>query len=227
MSLLHRTGSSWVFTGIAVASAGILVSGVAGKLRDLDHASRLTPGARSQADLKLGLFFAVVAGLLSAVFGVALAAGQPIADVAANHGAGRLQGNIILPFACGGAFASTAIICLYLHWKEDSLREYISFADGPARSLLAANLGWATLTGFLWYGQFFFYEIAHTYMGAFKFTSWALHMAMLVVFSVGLGIFLNEWDGCRRRTILTLGAAVTVLLGAVASITYGSYLGGG
>ena len=227
MGLLHRAGSTWVFSGIAVASSGIFVSGIAGKLRDLDKTRLLLPGAPPKADLKLGMFFALVSGLLSAVFGVALAAGQPIADVAASHGAGRLQGNIILPFACGGAFVSTAIICLYLHWKEDSLREYISFADGPARSLLAANFGWAALTGLLWYGQFFFYEIAHTYMGAFRFTSWALHMAMLVVFSVCLGIFLNEWAGCRRRTIVTLGAAVVVLLVAVASITYGSYLGGG
>ena len=103
----------------------------------------------------------------------------------------------------------------------------IANADGPERGWLAANFGWATLTGFFWYGQFFFYEIAHTYMGAFEFTSWALHMAMLVVFSVLLGVFLKEWKGCRRRTVLTLAGAVAALLGAVASITYGSYLGGG
>ena len=226
--LLHRTGSAWVFSGIAVASAGILVSGIAGKLRDLDQMKSMAADANAtaQSDLKKGLFFSFVAGILSAVFGLALAVGQPIADVAARHGAGQFQGNVILIFACGGAFVSTAILCLYLHWKEGSLHEYISFADGPSRSLLAANLSLAALTGLLWYGQFFFYGIAHTYMGTYRFTSWALHMSMLVLFSVFVGVFLKEWHGCRRRTVVALASSIAVLLGAVASITYGSYLGG-
>jgi L-rhamnose-H+ transport protein len=64
-------------------------------------------------------------------------------------------------------------------------------------------------------------------MGAYRFTSWALHMAMLVLFSAFVGIYMKEWQGCRRLTIFTLATSITVLLGAVASITYGSYLGGG
>lgn len=224
-SLLHRTGSAWVFSGIAIASMGILVSGIAGTLRDRDQKT-IADGSKHTSDLRKGLFFAFVAGVLSAVFGLALAAGQPIADVAFRHGAGQFEGNVILIFACGGAFVSTAFLCLYLHWKERSLHEYISFADGPSRALLAANLGLAALTGLLWYGQFFFYGIAHTYMGAYQFTSWALHMAMLVLFSAFIGIYLKEWSGCRRRTVLTLASAISVLLGAVGSITYGSYLGG-
>jgi L-rhamnose-H+ transport protein len=225
VNLLHQTGSAWVFSGIGVASAGILISGIAGKLRDLDK-KPVTGDVTPQSSLKKGLFFAFAAGILSAIFGLALAAGQPIADIAARHGAGQFQGNVILIFACGGAFVSTALLCLYLHWKEGSLREYISFADGPSRSLLAANLALATLTGLLWYGQFFFYGMAHTYMGAYQFTSWALHMAMLVLFSVFVGVFLKEWHGCGRRPIVALASAVAVLLAAVVSITYGSYLGG-
>jgi L-rhamnose-H+ transport protein len=166
-----------------------------------------------------------VAGVLSAVFGLALAVGQPIADVAARFGAGQFQGTIILIFACGGAFVSTALLCIYLHIKEGSLREYIAFADGPARRLLTANLALAALTGLLWYGQFFFYGIAHTYMGFYQFTSWTLHMAMLVLFSAFVGLMLREWKGCNRRTIVALVSAFVMLLGAVASITYGSHLG--
>jgi len=169
----------------------------------------------------------LVAGVLSAVFGLALAAGQPIADVAARYGAGKFQGNVILIFACGGAFVSTAIFCLYLHWKHGSLREYISFADGPARNLLAANFALAVVTGLLWYGQFFFYGMAHTYMGLYRFTSWALHMSMLVLFSAFVGVFLKEWKGCRRSTHLALCGSFAALVIAVVFITYGSYLGGG
>ncbi len=223
--LLQRTGSLWVFSGIAIATVGILASGIAGKLRDTDQSGSTAPAIAERAGLEKGLFFAFIAGVLSAVFGLALSAGQPIADVAARYGAGKFQGNVILIFACGGAFASTAILCLYLHWQEGSLREYVSFADGPARNLLAANFGLAALTGLLWYGQFFFYGMAHTYMGLYRFTSWALHMSMLVLFSAFVGFFLKEWDGCRRRTVVVLASTFAALVIAVVFITYGSYLG--
>jgi L-rhamnose-H+ transport protein len=228
--LLQKTGRYWVFSGIAIATVGILASGIAGKLRDGDHSAEYSGSATvvvsERAGLRTGLFFAVIAGVLSAVFGLALAAGQPIADVAARYGAGKFQGNVILIFACGGAFLSTALLCLYLHWKEGSLREYVTFTDGPTRNLLSANFALAALTGFLWYGQFFFYGMAHTYMGLYRFTSWALHMAMLVLFSAFVGVFLREWKGCRPRTVVALASAFAALVVAVAFITYGSYLGG-
>ncbi len=225
--LLQRTGSVWVFSGIAIATAGIFASGIAGKLRDTDQAGSIAITVAERTGLTKGLLFALVAGVLSAVFGLALAAGQPIADVAARYGAGKFQGNVILIFACGGAFVSTAIFCLYLHWKDKSLREYVSFADGPARNLLAANFALAVVTGLLWYGQFFFYGMAHTYMGLYRFTSWALHMSMLVLFSACVGVFLKEWRGCRLSTQLVLFSSFAALVIAVGFITYGSYLGGG
>jgi L-rhamnose-H+ transport protein len=225
--LLQRTGSAWVFSGIAIATLGILASGIAGKLRDTDQAGSVAIIVAERSGLKKGLSFAFVAGVLSAVFGLALASGQPIADVAARYGAGKFQGNVILIFACGGAFVSTSIFCLYLHWKDGSFREYVSFADGPARNLLAANFALAAVTGLLWYGQFFFYGIAHTYMGAYRFASWALHMSMLVFFSAFVGLFLREWKGCRSSTLVALCSAFAALVVAVLCITYGSYLGGG
>jgi L-rhamnose-H+ transport protein len=71
--LLHRTGSVWVFSGIAIATAGILASGIAGKLRDTDQAGSITIVVAERKDLRKGLLFAFVAGVLSAVFGLALA----------------------------------------------------------------------------------------------------------------------------------------------------------
>ena len=224
LTLLQRKGGVLVFVGVAVAAIGILVSGVAGRLRDVDRreASDGLPIARSK--LGLGLLFAVVAGIGSAIFGVALSVGQPIADIAAHYGAGRFQGNVTLFFACAGSFATTCVYCLFLHWKEQTMHEYLSFADGPARRLLAANFGLAVLTGFLWYGQFFLYGIAHTFMGLYGFASWALHMAMLVFFSAFVGLFLREWRHSRPRTLGTLAAAFITLLAAVALITMGSNL---
>jgi L-rhamnose-H+ transport protein len=169
----------------------------------------------------------ILAGVLSAVYGFSLAAGQPLADAAARRGAGVFEGNIIYVFANSGAFLTTAIYCLWLHVRHRTLGEYFDLPAGPGRTALAANFALATLTGCLWYGQFFFYGLGHVHMGAYKFSSWGIHMIMLVLFSTLIGVLLREWAGCRPRTLAALGAALVVLLGAVLALTYGNYLGEG
>jgi len=80
------------------------------------------------------------------------------------------------------------------------------------------------LTGFLWYGQFFFYNLGHVRMGSYKFTSWAIHMIMLILFSILVGAVLSEWRGTRIATKITAGLAFLVLVGAVLALTHGNYL---
>ena len=78
--------------------------------------------------------------------------------------------------------------------------------------------------GLFWYGQFFFYNLGHVRMGHYKFTSWAIHMIMLVLFSNVVGVVLREWRECRRVTHRTVAAAILVLIGAVLSLTYGNHV---
>jgi L-rhamnose-H+ transport protein len=82
----------------------------------------------------------------------------------------------------------------------------------------------AVVTGCLWYGQFFFYNLGHVRMGEYQFTSWAIHMIMLILFSVVVGVALHEWRGSRSATKLVVGFAFLVLVGAVLSLTYGNHL---
>jgi L-rhamnose-H+ transport protein len=62
-------------------------------------------------------------------------------------------------------------------------------------------------------------------MGHYKFTSWAIHMIMLVLISNLVGILLREWRQCGRLTQRTIGIALAVLIGAVLLLTYGNYVG--
>lgn len=59
---------------------------------------------------------------------------------------------------------------------------------------------------------------------SFGFTSWALHMAMLILFSNLYGWLFREWEGVstRPRRVLHLGMAVIVV--ATLIIPYGNYL---
>jgi L-rhamnose-H+ transport protein len=83
----------------------------------------------------------------------------------------------------------------------------------------------AALTGLLWYGQFFLYGAGQVRMGAYKFTSWAIINAMVVLFSALVGLLMREWRGCHPRTLAALVSAFILLLFAVGLMTYGNYLG--
>ena len=221
--ILQKTGADWVMAGVIIGALGIAMCGLAGRLKELN-----LQGQEGQKDFSLGkgLLLSLLAGVLSAVYGFALEAGEPIADVASKFGADVWRGNVVYIFANTGAFVTTAIYCLYLHAKHRTLGEMIELPAGQEEASLPMNFAMAALTGLLWYGQFFFYNLAHVRMGEYKFTSWAIHMIMLVLFSNLIAIVLREWKGCRRTTQSTIGLALAVLVVAILLLTYGNYLGG-
>jgi L-rhamnose-H+ transport protein len=223
LDIFHKPGADWILAGIVIGSAGIALCGLAGRLKE----RQLNAGAENSGfSLSKGLLLSLLAGVLSAVYGFALEAGEPIADVASAHGAGVFRGNVVYIFANTGAFVTTAIYCLYLHARHRTLSELVELPVGPEKASLPMNFGMAALTGLLWYGQFFFYNLGHVRMGTYKFTSWAIHMILLVLFSNVVAILFREWTGCRRSTQAIVGLALAVLVAAILALTRGNYLGG-
>ena len=220
--IVAKPGGSTVLAGVAIGALGIGLCGLAGRCKEMDLKAGAAAG---EFQLARGLVLCFIAGILSAVYGFSLAAGQPIADVAARHGAGEFQGNVIYIFSNSGAFLTTGLYCLYLHLKHRSLGEIIELPAGEEQASLPVNWMMAILTGCLWYCQFFFYGLAHTRMGNFKFSSWAIHMILLVLISSAVGVALKEWKACKTRTHLALALAVAVLVTAVLTLTWGNYLG--
>jgi L-rhamnose-H+ transport protein len=218
---LHKPGAAWIIAGISIGMLGIAFTGAAGRMKENDLRATSNLGGFS---IWKGLLLSLLAGVLSAVYGFALEAGEPIAAVATDHGAGVFRGNVVYIFANSGAFLTTAIYCLYLHRKHQTLGEIVELPAGPERPNLSVNWAMAVLTGFFWYGQFFFYNLGHVRMGAYKFTSWAIHMIMLILFSIVVGAVLHEWRGSRNRTKLAVGCAFVVLVAAVWALTYGNHL---
>lgn len=222
VSTLSKPGAAWIVSGMVVGAAGIAGAGWAGRLKELDLTANQNKGEFS---LTKGLALSLLAGVLSAVYGFALEAGEPIADVATAHGAGMWRGNVVYIFSNSGAFLTTAVYCLWLHGRHRTLGELVELPAGPEKASLPLNWAMAIVTGLFWYGQFFFYNLGHVRMGHYKFTSWAIHMIMLVLFSNVVGVALREWRTCRRVTHTTIGLALLVLVGAVLLLTYGNYLG--
>ena len=90
---------------------------------------------------------------------------------------------------------------------------------------MLANYLFCALAGTTWYFQFFFYSMGETQMGSYKFSSWTLHMASIIIFSTLWGIALKEWKGGSRRTLTLLTISLIVLIGSTVIVGYGNYLG--
>ena len=93
------------------------------------------------------------------------------------------------------------------------------------RAPMLANYLLCALAGTMWYFQFFFYTMGETQMGRYKFSSWTLHMASIIIFSSLWGIGFKEWKGAGKRAGQLLALALLLLVGSTVIVGYGNYLG--
>jgi L-rhamnose-H+ transport protein len=223
-AILAKTGSGWVMLGVALGVSGIAVCGLAGRLKEGDL--RQQAGGAGEFSMMKGLLLSLVAGILSAVYGLAMEdVCKPIVETADHFGAGFWKGNIAYPFVNTGTFVTVLIYTVYLFRRNRTQGELIHLAAGTQRASLGLNYLLAMLTGTLWYGQFFFYNLGHVRMGAYEFTSWAIHMILLVLFSNLVALLFREWKGCRPLTRWSITLGLALLTAAILLMAYGNYLG--
>jgi L-rhamnose-H+ transport protein len=216
---LAASGSGCVIAGVLLGGVAMVMTGLAGFRRERETASDATA---TVFNARVGLPIVILAGVLSAVFNFSLQAGQPIAEIAAKHGAGYFQSNVIYLFSNSGAFTTTLIYAGWLAFRARSWGEYARTADGAG---LVRNYFLAFLTGLLWYLQFFFYGLGHVRLGDdLEFSSWAIHMTILILLSCGFGVAIGEWKKCRASTKAFVTVSIFLLLGAVGLLTYGNLL---
>jgi L-rhamnose-H+ transport protein len=98
--------------------------------------------------------------------------------------------------------------------------------EAAVRTPMLANYLFSALAGTTWYMQFFFYTMGETQMGRYKFSSWTLHMASIIIFSTLWGIALKEWKGASGRTWLLVAISLLILVSSTVIVGYGNYVGG-
>ncbi|WP_111706434.1 L-rhamnose/proton symporter RhaT [Lutibacter citreus] len=223
----NAPGGKVVFLGMFFALIGIVICGVAGYKKENDLKEIKIEGAEPLTfNMKKGLTLTLIAGVLSAVFGISLEVGDPISAIAEANGAGQFQGNAKLILSTGGAFVTNLIWFTIVGLKKGTLKQLID-VKGIGVSAYSLNVGMSILTGALWYGQFFFYGIGHTNMGDFGFASWVIHMSMLIFFSYIVGIIMKEWTQVSKKTNTVLILALIVLIASFVVMAYGTMLGEG
>jgi L-rhamnose-H+ transport protein len=192
---------------------------------------------------------ATFSGVMSACFAYGLAAGDPIKEITMRHGTPVLwQGLPVLVVLLAGGLTTNFIWCLILNVRNRTGYQYFQSEIRPAapaphangshgavavavaaepvvQAPMLSNYLFCALAGTAWYMQFFFYSMGETQMGRYKFSSWTLHMASIIIFSTLWGIGLKEWSGTSRRTRLLVALSLLVLVGSTCIVGYGNYLG--
>src|ERR1700760_2039722 len=216
-----------VLLGILVCVIGIIICGKAGMMKEKE----LEAGQADAADNKdyrfgLGIFVAIVSGVLSACFNFGIEAGKSMADVAnanwalTHAGGGKfLYGNnVIYIIILWGGLTTNFIWCMILNARNKTFGDYTD-----KRTPLLKNYLFCALAGTTWFLQFFFYGMGESKLGNGA-SSWILHMAFIILIANAWGILLKEWKGVSRRTRTTILLGILAILLSVWLVGYGNSL---
>ena len=210
-----------VLAGVAVCLVGIAVCGYAGIRKERELTEEQAKESIKEFSLVKGFAVAVFAGVMSACMALGIDAGKPIALAAGKAGARDIfTNNPVFIVVMAGGFTTNFLWCLVLNLRNRSVGDY--FAGSPRRQM--SNYAFAGLAGVIWYGQFFFFGMGKTQMGAYDFSSWTIHMAFIIVFSNLWGLYFMEWKGVARRTLRLVWTGILVLILSTMVIGVGNYL---
>jgi L-rhamnose-H+ transport protein len=226
-----------ILVGVAICLIGIAFAGAAGVSKEREMSTEQKHEAIKEFNLKRGLLVATFSGIMSSCFAYGLAAGDPIKALTVEHGTTPIwQGLPVLVVVLAGGFTTNFIWCVILNVRNRTGSQYFNpeiqtdaavgaMKTNVVRAPMLSNYLFCALAGTTWYMQFFFYTMGETQMGRYKFSSWTLHMASIIIFSTLWGIALKEWSGVSRRTKLLVVLSLAVLVSSTIIVGYGNYLG--
>ena len=248
--LLQTHGGNICFLGVIVCLVGIVIGGIAGVRKEKDMGNDGKSSAIKEFSLMKGLAIATFSGVMSSCFSYGFQFGDPITKISASHGTGPLWVGlpVILVILLGG-LTTNFIWCVLLNIKNRTGYQYLashvreehahhggtgSGEHGPAETAATAaaptdlkipvlgNWFFCALAGTFWYFQFFFYQMGESQMGNYKFSSWTLHMASIIIFSTLWGIFFKEWRGAKAPTKFLVVVMLACLVGSTCIIGWGN-----
>jgi L-rhamnose-H+ transport protein len=199
-----------VILGVAICVAGIAIIGYAGALKNKNLSEEEKKKAVAEFALKKGIIIAIFAGIMSASFAFGFTFGKPIDEITLAHGTNPLyQSNVTLIFILFGGLVTNLIYCLYLNFKNGTIRDYYT-VDGAT---LLNNIFFTFLAGFLWFLQFHFFGMGKSQLsGPMLVMSWSILMALNIAFSNIWGILLKEWKGVGAKTMIILVIGIFILI---------------
>lgn len=209
--LFHGEGLV-LLLGVCITLAGIAVIGYSGSLRSQSMSEEEKKAAVKDFALTKGLLVALLAGVMSACFALGLDAGSSIKEAALSANVNPLYAGLpVILLVTFGGFLTNAAYCFWQNIKNGTTKDY--FKVSP--SLFVNNVLFCMLAGVLWYSQFFGLEMGKSFFtdnAVLMAFAWSILMSLNVVFSNLWGIILREWAGADRKTLVTLGIGLLILI---------------
>jgi L-rhamnose-H+ transport protein len=202
---LFSRNSAMLIAGCGIMCLGIVLSGIAGKMREHREHAKPSAGRGTDASYLAALTIAVVSGVLSSMLNLSLAFGGPIAQASLRSGADAATLSFaVWPVALAGGFLPNFA---YTVWLLSRNRTWKLLGHGVHDALLS------TLMGLLWIGAVAIYGVSTRYLGSLGDSAgWAIYqIAMVLTANIG-GVIAGEWKGASRRSLIALSSGVLVLI---------------
>ena len=203
--LVKDTPAMVTLAGVIVSLVGIVLVGLAGKLKEGELDEEAKKKAVAEFNFKKGMMVAIFSGIASAGMNFGLQGGASMETAARLWGTdAKWIGMPVLVIVLWGGFAVNAAWCLWQNAKNKT------FADYRPRMTMAMPVVLAALAGIIWACQFVCQKVGEPAMGEMRYISFAVVMGSCVLFSSLLGVFLGEWKGtgAKTRTALVFGLIV-------------------
>lgn len=223
--LVHSHWGQLVLIGILVCIIGIIITGKAGMMKESEFLKDKEV-AKNNTEYKfgLGIFVAIVSGVLSACFAFGIDAGKDMANVAnaawqAVHpaqGNFLFENNVTYIVILWGGLTTNFIWCMILNARNKTFGNYTD-----AKTPLLKNYLFSALAGTTWFLQFFFYGMGESKLGNGA-SSWILHMSFIILIANMWGILLKEWKGVSSKTFTTLTVGIATIILSVLIVGYGN-----
>jgi len=224
-TMVHTSWGQMVLLGIVICVIGIIICGKAGTMKEKDLAKNSTAAAENK-DYRfgLGIFVAIVSGILSACFNFGLEAGKSMADtanqiwVAAHPAQGNFlyRNNVVYIIVLWGGLTTNFIWCMILNARNKTFGDYTN-----SKTPLFKNYIFCALAGTTWFLQFFFYGMGESKLGNGA-SSWILHMAFIILIANTWGLVLKEWKGVSKKALATVITGIAVIILSVLVVGYGN-----
>ena len=192
--------------GVAAFVFGVVICGIGGRLRDSAGEASTTQGKGAGA----GYVFAVMSGVMSAVFNIGYSLALPIADTGVALGHTRLGStNCIWLLMLGAGAVPNLVYCAALMRRHGTGK--LLTAGTPLRS-------WAlsAVMGLLWGGSIFLYGAATPRLGRLGLSvGWPLSLAVGLLVANAMGLLLGEWRNASLSSKRYMRSGIAILICAI------------
>lgn len=224
-TLMTSHWGQMVLLGILVCVIGIIICGYAGVMKERElSVDKEVAVNNTEYKFGLGIFVAIVSGILSACFAFGIDAGKEMANVAntawkaihPDSGQFLFQNNVTYVVILWGGLTTNFIWCMILNARNKTFGNYTD-----AKKPLLKNYLFSALAGTTWFLQFFFYGMGESRLGNGA-SSWILHMAFIILVANMWGLVLKEWKGVSKKALVTVIIGIATIILSVVIVGYGN-----